>query len=318
MIFNGGMKMKIFIIIFILIISSLNYGMTIEETFMKRAISVKKDKYYKIEKLCDLISDKFGINIELLKSTNKHITLKFPEEKISLSNFFKTLLDEGAIIQLLYKNKINFIIYLPPYELTLEANITESKENNLFSSDIFKSFKEIVKIERPGGYELREIAEILADYHNISIIDGSFETEFCIEKGISFLEFLEKISKFEKSVKLLLYIRENKIIFQIEVFRPKWKNNFFTNRISVLDGCLGEMLVFAKLKDEALSFIFPVLENSYKKKIILVEESIKDIKISYSKNNVPIDEFLKDICDIAGVYFHFEKDKIKIERKKNY
>lgn len=38
--------MKIFKIIFIFIISSLSYGLTIDEVFKARVISIKKDKHY--------------------------------------------------------------------------------------------------------------------------------------------------------------------------------------------------------------------------------------------------------------------------------
>lgn len=308
--------MKIFKIIFILVISSLSYGLTIDEVFKARVISVKKDKYYQIEKLSKIISSEYGVNIIVLKSSEQQAKIKFPEEKISLYDFFINLSNEGALIQIFYKKGVNFAIYLPLNEINIEAKIGKNIGKKITSKNFIKAFEEAVNVEKAGAYELGQIAEVLEKYHNIKIINSSLRTEFCVSETITFLDFLERVSKFEKSIKLLTYFKGDQIIFQIESFNVKLKDNFYPSRLSSLYGCLGKNFIFADIREEELSFVFPMIESTFNKSIILEEDSIKHIKISYNKGGISMEEFLKEISYIAGVSFYFENDKIKIKKEK--
>ena len=158
--------MKIFKIIFIFIIFSiLSYGLTIDEVFKARVISIKKDKYYQIEKLSKIISSEYGVNIIVLKSSGQQAKIKFPEEKISLYDFFINLSNEGALIQILYKKGINFAIYLPLNEINIEAKIGKNIGKKITSKNFIKVFEEEVNVGKAGAYELEQIAEALEKYN---------------------------------------------------------------------------------------------------------------------------------------------------------
>lgn len=231
-------------------------------------------------------------------------------------DFFINLSDEGALIQILYKKGVNFAVYLPLNEINIEAKVGKDIGKKITSKNFIKAFEEAVNFEKAGAYDLGQIAEALEKYHNIKIMHRSLGTEFCVSEGISFLDFLERVSKFEKDIKLLIYFKKDQIVFQVESFNVKWKDNFYPSRLSLLYGCLGKNFIFADIREEELSFVFPIIESTFNKSIILEEDSIKHIKISYNKGGIPIEEFLKEISYMAGVSFYFENDKIKIKKEK--